>query len=100
TILDDAGLHAALDQLLTEWSDRTGLVVDFTADAVQSQRLTADIETACYRVVQEALTNIARHAQARRASVSICRHEGCATIAVEDEGVGFDTEAMREPGRP
>src|SRR5205823_2953039 len=92
TILDDAGLHAALVQQLTEWSGRTGIEVDFEADAVQTLRLPPEIETACYRVVQEALTNVVRHAQARKVSVVVSCHGGSATLAIEDDGVGFDPE--------
>src|SRR5207253_2998224 len=80
TILDDAGLHAALLQHLTEWSGRTGIEVDFEADAVQTLRLSPEIETACYRQEQEALTNVDRHAEASKVSVVISRHCGWPTI--------------------
>jgi len=97
--LDDIGLHAALSQHLAGWTARTGVEVDYFAAAVETERLPTDIETAVYRVVQEALTNVARHARARRVSVVISRHEETATVAVEDDGVGFDPEAAMLSGR-
>jgi signal transduction histidine kinase len=99
TALDDVGLHAALAQHVAGWADRTGVEVDFEAAAVEIQRLPADIETTIYRIVQESLTNVARHAKASRVSVTISRHGGDVTVAVEDDGVGFDPEAAGTSGR-
>src|SRR5262249_30886218 len=58
---------------------RTGVEVDYEAAAVETERLPADVETTVYRIVQEALTNAARHAKARRVSVTISRHGGDGT---------------------
>jgi PAS domain S-box-containing protein len=96
TALDDLGLEAALGQLVGEWSARTGVAVDFQATGLESGRLRAELETILYRVVQEALTNVAKHARARQVSVVISRHDGSATAVVEDDGVGFDPEAVGE----
>lgn len=93
TALDDLGLHAALSQQLAEWSDRAGVEVDYQPAGIESQRLPPDVETAVYRLVQEALTNVVRHAQARHVSVVVGRHGGTVTVVVEDDGVGFDPEA-------
>lgn len=94
TALDDIGLYEALSQFLTEWSARTGIEIEFEATAVAVERLQVDVETAVFRVVQEAMTNIARHAKAGRASVAITRHESQVTVVVEDDGVGFNPEAV------
>lgn len=99
TALDDLGLHAALAQSLGAWSARTGVAVDYVAAAIEEERLPPEVETAVYRVVQEALTNAARHAKATHVSVAVSRHGGFATVAVEDNGVGFDPEAAPPAGR-
>lgn len=91
--LDEFGLHAALRQLTSTWSRRFGLAVDLQASWLQRERLPADVETVLYRVVQEALTNVARHAHARRVSVVVERHAGHAIAVIEDDGVGFDVSA-------
>jgi len=95
TALDDVGLFAALGQ----WAARAGVEADYEASAVEAERLPRDVETAVYRVVQEALTNVARHAGARRVSVVISRHGESVTAAVEDDGVGFDADAAAGSGR-
>jgi signal transduction histidine kinase len=92
--LDDLGLHAALAQYVAGWSARAGVEIDYEASAIASERLPAEVETTVYRVVQEALTNVARHANARRVSVVISRHGGRATVVVEDDGAGFDPEQV------
>jgi signal transduction histidine kinase len=63
-----------------------------------ADRLHSDVETALYRVVQEALTNMARHAVASRASVVLSTFKGYLTIVVEDDGCGFDPGQV-ESGR-
>jgi signal transduction histidine kinase len=90
-VLDDLGLAAALERLVSEWQARYKIPVDV---AIQlGERLPGDVETAIYRIVQEALTNIARHAQARSASILVERHGDHVRAIVEDDGVGFDTES-------
>jgi signal transduction histidine kinase len=90
TALDDLGLRAALDHLATDWSARTRIALDVELDARFSTRVPVTVASAIYRVVQEALTNIARHAGARRASVTLTRHDGTAIVMIEDDGRGFD----------
>ena len=99
TALDDVGLALALRQYLEEWSARTGIEVQYEAVGLDSSRLPSEIETALYRVVQEALTNVVRHSRARRVSVVLERQDGRAIAVVEDNGVGFDPEAAAESGR-
>ena len=92
TSLDDLGLEAALGQLVAEWSARTG--VRAALHAAGLGRLPPEVETTIYRVVQEALTNVARHARPNQASVTVSRHAGVAAAVVEDDGVGFDPDTI------
>jgi PAS domain S-box-containing protein len=93
--LDDLGLDAALAQHLRNWSAGVGITVDYQPSGIESVRLPPEVETAIYRVVQEALTNVARHAQARQVSVVVARHAGHVAAVVEDNGVGFDPELAK-----
>ena len=97
-VLDSFGLYAALRQLLSDWSRHSGVSVDFEAKWLKAIRLPPAIETVLYRVTQEALNNVARHARASRVSVVVERHAGRAIAIVEDDGVGFDQEQV-EQGR-
>jgi signal transduction histidine kinase len=82
-------------QWITEQSaNRSGFSVVF--HHVRSQpRLAADIETACFRVVQEALTNIARHAQAQQVEIRLDRQDDHVTLRITDDGCGFNLDEMR-----
>jgi signal transduction histidine kinase len=99
TALDDLGLETALGQLVGEWSARAGVPVDFQSSGLKDGRLPPEVETVLYRVVQEALTNVARHAwrapglPGSTVSVVVTRYEGTATVVIEDNGVGFDPES-------
>ena len=86
--LDDFGLVPALERLGEAFAEASGLAVDVQAN-LDSTRLPAEIETALYRIVQEALTNIAKHARASRVSVVVTRREGVVMAVVEDDGKGF-----------
>ncbi len=92
TALDDLGLEAALEQLVKEWARRTGVEADLQVTGLGRVRLPAEVETALYRVVQEALTNVAKHAKAWAVAVTVGVTEGVATAVVEDDGDGFDPE--------
>jgi signal transduction histidine kinase len=87
-VLDDLGLAAALERLAHEWQARYKIPADVVIQL--DERLPGEIETALYRIVQEALTNIARHAQAKSASILIEKHGETVRAIVEDDGVGFD----------
>jgi PAS domain S-box-containing protein len=93
TALDDLGLHAALVNYAEEWGQRSGIEVDFHSTGYDGVRLPAPIETALYRVVQEALTNVLKHSGARRTSVVLWKSGGQATALVEDDGHGFDADS-------
>ncbi len=88
TALDDFGLVPALERLGEAFAETSGIVVDVEAN-LDAARLPAEIETALYRIVQEALTNIAKHAEASRVSIVVTRREGLVTAVVEDDGKGF-----------
>jgi signal transduction histidine kinase len=95
TSLDDVGLVRALQTYVADWGERFGIRVDFHAGDQESSQYPADIETAAYRVVQEALTNVLKHAAASTVSLVLECHEGALQIIVEDDGKGFDPE---QPG--
>src|SRR4029079_9750499 len=83
--LDDFGLVAALEPLTTTFGEKTGMKVDFGA-ALGDERLPTEVETALYRIVQESLTNIVKHARAQRVSIALTRMEGSVKAVVEDDG--------------
>jgi signal transduction histidine kinase len=89
TALDDLGMTAALSHHVDEWSEQNGIAADFCSRNCE-ERLSTHIETTVYRIVQEALTNIARHAEARTASVILERRRDSVVLIIEDDGHGFD----------
>ncbi len=96
--LDHFGLHAALARYAEQWSKRSGVTVDFVSDFVSDgitdKRLSPQIEIVVYRVVQEALTNVLKHARARSVSLILERRKHELLVIVEDDGRGFDAEAF------
>lgn len=96
-VLDDFGLVAALERLLESYAEQSGIRVDFHS-ALGTARLPSDVETALYRVVQEALTNIAKHANAGSVSVSVARRETTVAATIEDDGEGFDLRSIGGDG--
>jgi len=90
TALDDHGLESALSNYADGWAERSGIKVDFHGTGLDGARLPSPVETALYRVVQEALTNVLKHAAARRVSIVIQRGKGQVTAVIEDDGRGFD----------
>lgn len=90
-VLDDLGLSAALERLASEWQSRYKIPVDVVIQL--EERLPGEVETALYRIIQETLTNIARHAQAKSVSILIEKHGETVRAIVEDDGVGFDPRA-------
>jgi signal transduction histidine kinase len=91
--LDDFGLAPALERLVESHRHDRAVTVDLEI-RLGEERLPADVETTMYRIVQEALTNIAKHAGAVRVSVLVTRKDDAAVVVVEDDGAGFD------PGDP
>jgi two-component system, NarL family, sensor histidine kinase DevS len=94
--LDDFGLEAALERLAGSFAEQTGIVVD-----VQTRldgRLPTEIETALYRIVQEALTNVVKHAQAAKVSILVTPKDGAVAALIEDDGRGFEPGAEGDAG--
>jgi two-component system, chemotaxis family, sensor kinase Cph1 len=95
TSLDDLGLQTAVEQFLEELRERSGLAVDLYL-RLKGRRLPSETETTLYRILQEAVTNVVKHAGATRVSVILEAGEEDVRLIVEDNGRGFDPE---EPGR-
>lgn len=91
--LDDLGLAAALQWALDR-QEGAGWEIEFAADPIP-ERLATETETACFRVAQEALTNAARHANAKKIALHLRINGERLELAVEDDGCGFDQEAVR-----
>ncbi|MAU12509.1 MAG: hypothetical protein CL607_21990 [Anaerolineaceae bacterium] len=92
--LDDLGLISALEGHIYEYAKQTGLDVDFQTDHLDDIRLPRDVEILLYRVVQEALTNIAKHAQAQHINVEIYREHSRINASVKDDGCGFNVNDL------
>jgi PAS domain S-box-containing protein len=92
SILDDLGLGLALTRYATDYAKSHGITVSFEAEGLDSNRLPSPVETALYRIVQEALTNVARHASAKTVRIAITRQPLGVQMIVEDDGCGFDVE--------
>jgi PAS domain S-box-containing protein len=93
TALDDLGLRAALANYVQDWSKRVGIAADLHTSGLLDERLPSDAETTLYRIAQEALTNVAKHARARHVDVILERRSDYVLLVVEDDGVGFDAAA-------
>jgi signal transduction histidine kinase len=87
--LDDFGLVAALQRLAETFAEQTGIRVHVQA-VLGDSRLSGETETALYRIVQEALTNVIKHAQAQTVSVVLTRKDDRVVAVIEDDGRGFD----------
>jgi len=90
-ILDDLGLVPAMEWLFKQLQSQADLQVHFERDAVSG--LSSDTNTGIYRITQESLTNIMRHAGVREAWVQLLSKEGKLSLKIEDHGRGFDTSS-------
>jgi signal transduction histidine kinase len=95
--LDDFGLLPALQRLAETYTEQTTLDVQVEA-ALGPDRLPREIETALYRIVQEALTNVIKHANARTVSVVLTKKGDAVAAVIEDDGRGFDQEQIADGG--
>jgi signal transduction histidine kinase len=96
--LDDLGLVAALSQYVRNWSKHFGVSAELHASGIEKDRLTIEMETALYRIAQEALNNVAKHARAQKVDILLECHSGQISLIVEDNGVGFEGERMLGAG--
>ncbi|OGW53119.1 MAG: hypothetical protein A2Y81_10640 [Nitrospirae bacterium RBG_13_43_8] len=94
-VLEDYGLGVALRWYTERFSERTG-VVTLLREEEFSSRLPLAVETTLFRIVQEVLTNVAKHAQARQVDIILERMDGLIQLSISDDGVGFDPKALRQ----
>jgi signal transduction histidine kinase len=98
SMLDDLGLLPTLPWLFERFSSHTNVQVVFEHMITDSKRFSHEVETAVYRIVQEALTNVARHAKTIKATVRLWARESVLGVQIEDAGVGFDVQAVLSAG--
>lgn len=97
-MLDDLGLLPALLWHFERYNAQTGVQVDFKCTVLEGQRFPPEVETTAYRIVQEALTNVARHAGVGLAAVRLRASQDTLSVQIEDRGIGFNTEAALASG--
>jgi signal transduction histidine kinase len=90
SLLDDLGLSAALRWYADRYAQRTGIDTKISICPESRVRLPRELETACFRIVQEALTNVARHSQAKNAYVDVRTTNGALSLSIKDDGTGFN----------
>lgn len=93
TLLDDLGLAVALENLLTDSATRTGMMVNLRIDPVTDD-LPENTALTFFRIAQEALTNIERHAQASQVEATLCEEDGKLRLIISDNGVGFNIDRI------
>jgi len=98
TALDDLGLRAALTNYIQDWSRRSNVPAQLHTSGLLDDRLPVDVESALYRIAQEALTNVAKHARAGNVEIILERRPDHVLLIVEDDGVGFEASGG-EPGQ-
>jgi signal transduction histidine kinase len=99
SVLDDLGLAAVLERYAADYTQAHGIVVDVYAPDLALARLPAEVETALYRIAQETLTNVLKHAAAKAVSLVVRRESSGVHLTVEDDGRGFDHDALHQaPG--
>jgi PAS domain S-box-containing protein len=92
TALDDFGLVVALSNYVRNWSTQFGIRAELHTSGMEKDRLTSDMETALYRITQEALTNVAKHANAENVDILLERRSDHVSLIIEDDGGGFEVE--------
>ena len=90
-----AGIGAAVDYLIAQQQQRGGPQIEFTHD-VDVQRFAPPLESAVFRIVQESLTNAARHSQSNKVRVELVQLEDCLRLRVEDWGIGFELNKVED----
>jgi signal transduction histidine kinase len=92
--LDHIGLVTTLRQFITEFNRQYNFSVDFEAVGMEGRRLPSDVETTIFRIVQESLTNVILHAQAKHVDILLSLHNQHVVLIVEDDGIGFIPTSM------
>jgi two-component system sensor histidine kinase DegS len=95
--LDDLGLIATMRRIATEYQDRTGIVCRFNVTG-EEKRLHREVEEAIFWIIQEGLTNVRRHAQARTVEINLDIQKQKAGLRIRDDGAGFDPEDYQQEG--
>lgn len=103
-VLDDLGLQGAVERLCDDFAERTGVEIDHRCEELDEPGIDTGVDTAAYRIIQESLTNVARHAQADRVEIHLRRvdpgtAEDRIAIDISDDGRGFDLDEARAKGR-
>ena len=93
-MLDDLGLDSALRWQAKRQAERAGFQVDLVSDSTAVE-VPVEVRNACYRVAQEALTNVVRHGKARRVGIELHQRDGEVELIIQDDGVGFNVNAAR-----
>jgi PAS domain S-box-containing protein len=94
TVLDDHGLGVALTRYVSEYVKTHNIIVDLKLDELGSSILSSAVQIGLYRIVQEALTNVAKHSGAKAVSIKFTRLAAALEVAVVDDGCGFDAKAV------
>jgi signal transduction histidine kinase len=94
SMLDDLGLVPALRSLLDQQGRRASVAVRFSAENIP-EKLDPEIQTTCFRIAQEAITNTLRHAHATHVDVDLRRENGKLRLLIRDNGIGFDVESAQ-----
>ncbi|MGI8811230.1 MAG: PAS domain S-box protein [Pyrinomonadaceae bacterium] len=97
-VLDDIGIAAALDEYVKQWSKHFDIPAKFDARRLGAARLPPEVETNYYRIVQEALNNIAKHAEASNVVVMLEPRDDGTILIIEDDGAGFAPDKLIAPG--
>jgi signal transduction histidine kinase len=90
SVLDEVGLPTAVTRHAREFADLHAVAVDVRIEGLETEPLPPALQATVYRILQEALTNVAKHAGARSVSVRLVRHEATVELRVQDDGAGFD----------
>lgn len=98
-VLDDLGLKPALERLVEDFRQAHKIHIDLHMEEENTRRLPAALETALYRIVQEALNNVAKHAQARNVNVRVTRNTAAVELSIADDGCGFEPDEVRRLGK-
>ncbi len=98
--LDDLGLSAALERITEEFTQAHGIEVRLDVPDVPMERLPSAVETALFRIIQEALTNIAKHAHAQDVVIEVRRTPAEVLVSIQDDGCGFDSNLHSPDNEP